>query len=52
MKVNQETAGLELHAPSGGMKDTAVQGPAIYGKATREFFTEWKTVYMDPPGHE
>ncbi|MDQ2913273.1 MAG: aldehyde dehydrogenase family protein [Chloroflexota bacterium] len=48
VKVNQETAGYELHAPSGGMKESG-SGSREYGKAPREFFTEWKTVYMDRP---
>jgi acyl-CoA reductase-like NAD-dependent aldehyde dehydrogenase len=48
VKVNQETAGYELHAPSGGMKESG-SGSREYGKPPREFFTEWKTVYMDRP---
>jgi acyl-CoA reductase-like NAD-dependent aldehyde dehydrogenase len=48
VKVNQETAGYELHAPSGGMKGSG-SGSREYGKAPREFFTEWKTVYIDRP---
>jgi aldehyde dehydrogenase (NAD+) len=50
VKVNQETAGLEFHVPFGGMKDSS-SGSREQGKAAREFFTQWKTVYMDPsPG--
>lgn len=46
VKVNQESAGLEFHVPFGGMKDSA-SGSREQGKAAREFFTEWKTVYVD-----
>ncbi len=50
VKVNQETAGLEFHVPFGGVKDSS-SGSREQGKAAREFFTQWKTVYMDPsPG--
>jgi aldehyde dehydrogenase (NAD+) len=48
VKVNQETAGLEFQAPFGGTKDSS-SGSREQGKAAREFFTEWKTVYLDPP---
>lgn len=45
VKVNQETAGLELHVPSGGVKQSG-SGQREYGKTARDFFTEWKTVYI------
>jgi len=48
IKVNQETAGLEYQVPFGGMGASS-SGSREQGKAAREFFTEWKTVYMDPP---
>jgi alpha-ketoglutaric semialdehyde dehydrogenase len=48
VKVNQETAGLEFHVPFGGMKASS-SGSREQGKVAREFFTEWKTVYVDPP---
>jgi alpha-ketoglutaric semialdehyde dehydrogenase len=48
VKVNQETAGLEFHVPFGGMKQSS-SGSREQGKAAREFFTEWKTVYIEPP---
>jgi aldehyde dehydrogenase (NAD+) len=48
VKVNQETAGLEFHVPFGGMKGSS-SGSREQGKVARDFFTEWKTVYMDPP---
>jgi aldehyde dehydrogenase (NAD+) len=46
VKINQETAGLELHVPFGGTKASS-SGSREQGKAAREFFTEWKTVYVD-----
>lgn len=49
VKVNQETAGLELQLPFGGMKESS-SGSREQGRAAREFFTEWKTVYLGTPG--
>ncbi|HET7770094.1 MAG TPA: aldehyde dehydrogenase family protein [Chloroflexota bacterium] len=50
VKINQESAGLEFHVPFGGMKESS-SGSREQGKAAREFFTQWKTIYMDPtPG--
>lgn len=46
VKINQESAGLELQAPFGGTKASS-SGSREQGKAAREFFTEWKTVYVD-----
>lgn len=43
--VNLETAGTEFHAPFGGSKDSG-SGPRERGIATRDFFTEAKTVYL------
>jgi alpha-ketoglutaric semialdehyde dehydrogenase len=48
VKVNQETAGLEFHVPFGGTKESS-SGSREQGKVARDFFTEWKTVYIDPP---
>jgi acyl-CoA reductase-like NAD-dependent aldehyde dehydrogenase len=48
VKVNQETAGLEFHVPFGGMKASS-SGSREQGKVARDFFAEWKTVYIDPP---
>jgi aldehyde dehydrogenase (NAD+) len=48
VKVNQETAGLELQVPFGGTKESS-SGSREQGKVARDFFTEWKTVYLDPP---
>ena len=48
VKVNQESAGLEFQVPFGGMKESS-SGSREQGKAAREFFTQWKTVYLDMP---
>lgn len=45
--VNSMTAGAEPQVPFGGMKESS-SGTREQGKAAREFFTQWKTVYMDP----
>ncbi|MGH2534519.1 MAG: aldehyde dehydrogenase family protein [Thermomicrobiales bacterium] len=46
--VNSETAGAEPHVPFGGMKGSSSYSRE-QGKAAREFFTQVKTVYIDPP---
>jgi aldehyde dehydrogenase (NAD+) len=46
VKVNQESAGVEYQVPFGGTKDSS-SGWREQGKAAREFFTQWKTVYID-----
>jgi alpha-ketoglutaric semialdehyde dehydrogenase len=51
VKVNQESAGLEFQAPFGGMRGSS-SGPREQGKVAREFFTQWKTVYLDAPAAE
>jgi aldehyde dehydrogenase (NAD+) len=48
VKVNQESAGLEFQAPFGGMRQSS-SGSREQGKVARDFFTQWKTVYLDPP---
>jgi aldehyde dehydrogenase (NAD+) len=48
VKINQESAGLEFQVPFGGMKESS-SGSREQGKAAKEFFTQWKTVYMDMP---
>lgn len=45
--VNSMTAGAEPQAPFGGFKESS-SGTREQGKAAREFFTQWKTVYVDP----
>jgi acyl-CoA reductase-like NAD-dependent aldehyde dehydrogenase len=50
VKINQESAGVEFQVPFGGMKGSS-SGSREQGKVARDFFTEWKTVYIDPsPG--
>ncbi len=46
VKINQESAGLELHVPFGGNKQSS-SGSREQGKVARDFFTQWKTVYVD-----
>jgi acyl-CoA reductase-like NAD-dependent aldehyde dehydrogenase len=46
VKINQESTGLEPHVPFGGVKASS-SGSAEQGKAAREFFTTWKTTYVD-----
>ena len=46
--VNSETAGAEPQVPFGGMKGSSSYSRE-QGKAAREFFTQMKTVYIDPP---
>jgi aldehyde dehydrogenase (NAD+) len=48
VKVNQESAGLEFQVPFGGMKESS-SGSREQGKVARDFFTQWKTVYLDRP---
>lgn len=45
VRVNFETAGVELHAPFGGMKDSS-SGSREQGEAAKEFFTSIKTVFV------
>jgi len=45
--VNRETPGAEPHAPFGGMKDSSSHSRE-QGKASAEFFTQLKTVAIDP----
>src|SRR5699024_9969729 len=47
VRVNFETAGVELHAPFGGMKGSSSDSRE-QGQAAKEFFTNIKTVFMKP----
>jgi aldehyde dehydrogenase (NAD+) len=47
--VNSQTAGAEVHVPFGGLSGSGY-GPHEQGRAAREFYTESKTVYLDPSG--
>ncbi|MCC6790191.1 MAG: aldehyde dehydrogenase family protein [Thermomicrobiales bacterium] len=46
--VNSETPGAEPQVPFGGYKASSSYSRE-QGKASREFFTQTKTVYIDPP---
>jgi alpha-ketoglutaric semialdehyde dehydrogenase len=47
--VNSPTVGGEAQLPFGGMKATGVGGREM-GRTAVEFFSEWKTVYVDYTG--
>ncbi|GGE30119.1 putative aldehyde dehydrogenase YcbD [Pullulanibacillus camelliae] len=47
VRVNFETAGVELQAPFGGMKASS-SGSREQGEAAKEFFTSIKTVFVKP----
>jgi aldehyde dehydrogenase (NAD+) len=47
--VNSPTVGGEAQLPFGGMKSTGVGGREM-GRTAVEFFSEWKTVYVDYTG--
>ncbi|HUO33494.1 MAG TPA: aldehyde dehydrogenase family protein [Candidatus Acidoferrum sp.] len=44
--VNAPTIGAETHLPFGGIKNTG-NGHRESGEAALDFYTEWKTVYID-----
>ncbi len=47
--VNAGTIGAEVHLPFGGTKDTG-NGHREAGQAALDFYTEWKTLYVDYSG--
>jgi aldehyde dehydrogenase (NAD+) len=47
VRVNGDTTGVDPHAPFGGLKGSS-SGSREQGRAAREFFTEIKTVQMNP----
>jgi acyl-CoA reductase-like NAD-dependent aldehyde dehydrogenase len=47
--INAGTIGAEVHLPFGGVKDTG-NGHREAGQAALEFFTEWKSIYVDYSG--
>jgi aldehyde dehydrogenase (NAD+) len=49
VKVNKATTGNEPQVPFGGHKASGT-GAAEAGPAAREFFTQWKSVYVGSPG--
>ncbi len=48
IRVNQSTAGVDLHAPFGGVKESSF-GTREQGRAARDFFTELRTVSIATP---
>jgi aldehyde dehydrogenase (NAD+) len=44
--VNAPTIGAEVHMPFGGMKETG-NGHREAGNAALDFYSEWKTLYID-----
>lgn len=51
LHVNSATVGGEAQLPFGGMKATGV-GQREMGSTAIDFFTEWKTVYIDYTGQK
>jgi len=47
--INAGTIGAEVHLPFGGTKDTG-NGHREAGQAALDFYTEWKSVYVDYSG--
>jgi len=47
VRVNGDTTGVDPHAPFGGMKGSS-SGSREQGSAAREFYTEIKTVQVNP----
>jgi len=47
VRVNGDTTGVDPHAPFGGMKGSS-SGSREQGPAAREFYTEIKTVQVNP----
>jgi aldehyde dehydrogenase (NAD+) len=47
VRVNGDTTGVDPHAPFGGMKGSS-SGSREQGRAAREFYTEIKTVQINP----
>jgi aldehyde dehydrogenase (NAD+) len=49
--VNSQTAGAEVHVPFGGLGSSSY-GPHEQGRSAIEFYTQDKTVYLDPGADE
>ena len=47
VRVNGDTTGVDPHAPFGGMRGSS-SGSREQGPAAREFYTETKTVQINP----
>jgi alpha-ketoglutaric semialdehyde dehydrogenase len=46
VRVNQQTAGADVHVPFGGLKGSGY-GPHEQGRTSKDFFTDVVTVYQD-----
>jgi acyl-CoA reductase-like NAD-dependent aldehyde dehydrogenase len=46
LKVDAQTAGIDLHVPFGGLKDSG-WGPPEQGQCAIDFYTDTVTVYED-----
>jgi acyl-CoA reductase-like NAD-dependent aldehyde dehydrogenase len=49
VRVNGDTTGVDPHAPFGGLKGSS-SGSREQGRAARDFYTEIKTVQINPGG--
>jgi alpha-ketoglutaric semialdehyde dehydrogenase len=49
--VNSQTAGAEVHVPFGGL-GTSSYGPHEQGRSAIDFYTQDKTVYLDPAAEQ
>jgi aldehyde dehydrogenase (NAD+) len=47
IKVNAPTSGVDFYAPFGGAKESSY-GPREQGLAARQFYTESRTVLLNP----
>ena len=47
--INARTTGAEVHLPFGGTKGTG-NGHREAGQAALDFYTEWKSIYVDYSG--
>jgi alpha-ketoglutaric semialdehyde dehydrogenase len=47
IRVNAPTSGVDFHAPFGGSKASSI-GPKEQGLAAREFYTETRTILVNP----
>ena len=49
VKINQRTPGMSLQAPFGGFKKSSTNTFREMGKTGVDFFSRWKTVYIEYP---
>ena len=49
VKINQQTTGSAVQAPFGGFKKSSTNTFREQGKTAVDFFSRWKTVYIDYP---